>query len=29
MKVPLLAYTPEPEKIVAAAAKLCYARCGR
>lgn len=25
MKVKLLAYTPEPEKIVAAAAKLCYA----
>ncbi|HEX3025628.1 MAG TPA: FAD-dependent thymidylate synthase [Clostridia bacterium] len=24
MKVELLAYTPEPEKIVAAAAKLCY-----
>ena len=28
MKVQLLAYTPEPEKIVAAAAKLCYAHCG-
>ena len=27
MKVQLLAYTPEPEKIVAAAAKLCYAHC--
>lgn len=24
MKVTLLAYTPEPEKIIAAAAKLCY-----
>lgn len=24
MKVTLLAYTPEPEKVVAAAAKLCY-----
>lgn len=24
MKVTLLAYTPTPEKIVAAAAKLCY-----
>lgn len=24
MKVQLLAYTPEPEKVVAAAAKLCY-----
>lgn len=24
MKVSLLAYTPEPEKIIAAAAKLCY-----
>ncbi|MBQ4247609.1 MAG: FAD-dependent thymidylate synthase, partial [Ruminococcus sp.] len=24
MKVKLLAYTPEPEKIVATAAKLCY-----
>lgn len=25
MKVKLLAYTPEPEKTVASAAKLCYA----
>ena len=25
MKVKLLAYTPEPEKTVACAAKLCYA----
>ena len=25
MKVRLLAYTPEPEKTVASAAKLCYA----
>ena len=24
MKVKLIAYTPEPEKVVAAAAKLCY-----
>ena len=24
MKVTLLSYTPEPEKVVAAAAKLCY-----
>lgn len=28
MKVKLIAYTPEPEKIVAAAAKLCYSRVG-
>lgn len=28
MKVQLIAYTPQPEKIVAAAAKLCYASCG-
>ena len=27
-KVTLLAYTPEPEKIVAAAAKLCYSSAG-
>ena len=26
MKVELLAYTPEPDKLVAAAAKLCYAK---
>lgn len=26
MKVELIAYTPEPEKVVAAAAKLCYAK---
>ena len=26
MKVKLLAYTPDPQKIVASAAKLCYAR---
>ena len=25
MKVTLLTYTPEPEKTIAAAAKLCYA----
>ena len=24
MKVTLIAHTPEPEKVVAAAAKLCY-----
>ncbi|HHX73388.1 MAG TPA: FAD-dependent thymidylate synthase [Firmicutes bacterium] len=28
MKVTLLAYTPEPEKIVAAAARLCYSAAG-
>lgn len=28
MKVELLAYTPEPEKIIAAAAKLCYSPVG-
>lgn len=28
MKVTLLAYTPEPEKIVAAAARLCYSPDG-
>lgn len=28
MKVKLLAYTPEPEKIVAAAARLCYSPDG-
>ena len=26
MKVKLLEYTPEPEKIIAAAAKLCYSK---
>ena len=26
MKVKLLAYTPDPEKVVAAAAKLCYSK---
>ena len=26
LKVTLLTYTPEPQKIMAAAAKLCYAR---
>lgn len=28
MKVELIQYTPEPEKVVAAAAKLCYSRVG-
>lgn len=28
MKVELLAYTPEPEKLVAAAAKFCYSKSG-
>jgi len=28
MKIKLLAYTPEPEKVVAAAAKLCYSSVG-
>lgn len=28
LKVKLIAYTPEPEKIVSAAAKLCYSRVG-
>ncbi len=28
MKVELIRYTPEPEKIVAAAAKLCYSKTG-
>lgn len=28
MKVELLQYTPEPEKLVSAAAKLCYSRVG-
>ena len=28
MKVELLASTPEPEKLVAAAAKLCYSKSG-
>ena len=26
MNVQLLAHTPEPEKVIAAAAKLCYAK---
>ena len=26
MKVKLIAYTPNPEKVVAAAAKLCYGK---
>ena len=28
MKVQLIAYTPDPEKVVAAAAKLCYSHVG-
>lgn len=28
MKVKLIAYTPEPERVVAAAAKLCYSNAG-
>lgn len=28
MNVKLLAYTPEPEKVIAAAAKLCYSKSG-
>ncbi|WP_129599411.1 FAD-dependent thymidylate synthase [Anaerophilus nitritogenes] len=28
MKVELIQYTPEPEKVVAAAAKLCYSKVG-
>lgn len=28
MKVELLAYTPEPERVIAAAAKLCYSAVG-
>lgn len=28
MKVRLIAYTPQPEKVVAAAAKLCYSNAG-
>ncbi|QEK11148.1 FAD-dependent thymidylate synthase [Crassaminicella thermophila] len=28
MKVKLIQYTPEPEKVIAAAAKLCYSRVG-
>ncbi|MCT4606238.1 MAG: FAD-dependent thymidylate synthase [Marinisporobacter sp.] len=28
MKVQLIQYTPEPERVVAAAAKLCYSRVG-
>ena len=28
MKVELLQYTPEPEKLIAAAAKLCYSSSG-
>ena len=27
-KVTLLAYTPEPEKVIASAAKLCYSAAG-
>ena len=28
MKVELIRYTPEPEKLIAAAAKLCYSKIG-
>ena len=28
LKVELLSYTPEPEKLVATAAKLCYSNSG-
>ena len=28
MKVTLLTHTPDPEKIIAAAAKLCYSESG-
>ena len=28
MKVTLISHTPEPEKTVAAAAKLCYSKTG-
>ena len=28
MKVKLLAYTPEPEKVISMAAKLCYSSVG-
>ena len=28
LKVNLIAHTPEPEKVVAAAAKLCYSKSG-
>jgi len=28
MKVKLIQYTPEPEKVVAASAKLCYSSVG-
>lgn len=28
LRVSLIAYTPEPEKVVAAAAKLCYSSAG-
>ena len=28
MKVELIRYTPEPEKVIAAAAKLCYSKTG-
>ncbi len=28
MKVKLIAHTPEPEKVIAAAAKLCYSPVG-
>ena len=28
LKVKLIAHTPQPEKVVAAAAKLCYSSAG-
>ena len=28
MKVKLIQYTPQPERVVAMAAKLCYSRAG-
>ena len=28
MKVELLEHTPEPERVIAAAAKLCYSQVG-
>ena len=28
MKVSLIQYTPEPEKLIAASAKLCYSESG-
>ena len=28
MKVKLLSYTPEPEKVIAIAARLCYSKSG-